>query len=175
MKIRLAVALSAAFLASAAFDAGAAKQPRIEADAYQGRTEQDAAKVLLEHALAQAGKGSWERIAVGRVFYLGGHKPEGRAIFDAILGGKHEDSDIYRIARVYAEAGEWNLAKPMFDSYVESNPKDEKALAEVGAHYLLNGDRAGAERLFERSFAIAPEIWATVAAAGAYLKVAPQE
>ncbi|MBN8728584.1 MAG: tetratricopeptide repeat protein [Xanthomonadales bacterium] len=174
MKIRLAVTVAVALLATAALDASAARQPRIEADVYQGRTEQDAAKALLERALAQAGKGSWERIAVGRVFYLGGHKAEGRAIFDAILA-EPEDSDVYRIARVYAEAGEWDAARPLFDRYLAANPKDEKALAEVGAHYLLNGDRAGAERLFARSFAIAPEFWATIAAAGAYLRVAPQE
>jgi hypothetical protein len=40
---------------------------------------------------------------------------------------------------------------------------------------LLNGDRETAESLFDRSFKRNPELWATVAAAGAYLGVKPQE
>ena len=114
-------------------------------------------------------------IAVGRVYYLSGHKAQGQQVFDAILGGDHEDSDVYRIARVYAEAGEWENAKPLFDGYVQRNPRDKTEIATVGAYYLLNGDRAGAERLFDQSFAVKPELWATVAAAGAYAGVAPQE
>jgi tetratricopeptide (TPR) repeat protein len=100
---------------------------------------------------------------------------QGQAIFDALLAGKHEDSDVLRIARVYREAGDWARAKPLFDAYVARNPKDKTEIAEVGAYYLLQGDRAGAEALFDRSFAVKPELWATVAAAGAYLGVAPQQ
>ena len=55
------------------------------------------------------------------------------------------------------------------------NPKDKKGLAEVGAYYLANGDRATAEALFARSFQLESDIWATVSAAGAYLDVPPQE
>ena len=61
-----------------------------------------------------------------------------------------------------------------FDRFLLRNPKDEQGLAEVGAHYLLNGDRETAEKLFARSFAH-PNVWATLAAAGAYAGVAPQE
>ena len=92
------------------------------------------------------------------------------------LNGKHEDSDVYRIARVYQEAGDWELAKPLFDRFLASNPDDEKGLAEVGAYYLLHGDRARAEQLFDRSFQVSPdELWATLAAADAYLNVKPEE
>ena len=142
---------------------------------FHGKSKEDAARALLDAARVQAGDGSWERIAIGRVLYLGGHKAEGQALFDAMLGGEHEDSDEFRIARVYREAGEWSKAKPLFDRFVASNPKDEKGLAEVGAFYLINGDRDGAERLFDRSFAISAEVWATVGAAGAYLGVVPEE
>jgi DNA-binding SARP family transcriptional activator len=76
---------------------------------------------------------------------------------------------------VYREAGEWARAKPLFDKYAAEHPKDEKELAEIGAYYLMNGDRATAENLFDRSFAVSSELWATVAAAGAYLGVVPQE
>ena len=143
---------------------------------YRGKPAPEAAKALLDVAREQAGKGSWERIAVGRVHYLGGQKAQGQAIFDAILAGKHDDSDGYRIARVYREAGEWSRAKPLFDRFLAANPEDEKGLAEVGAFYLLNGDRETAERLFDRSFEISDEeVWTSLSAAGAYLGVAPQE
>ena len=80
-----------------------------------------------------------------------------------------------RIARVYRQASEWDKAKPLLDRYVQENPKDEKGLAEAGANYLLNGDRATAENLLARSFKIEPELWATISASGAYMDVAPQE
>jgi len=142
---------------------------------YHGKPAPDAARALLAAAREQANDGSWELIGIGRLHYLGGQKAEGQAIFDALLAGDHEDSDVYRIARVYREAGEWAKAKPLFDRYLAANPDDEKGLAEVGAFYLLNGDRETAESLFDRSFSITPEVWATIAAAGAYLGVAPQE
>lgn len=63
----------------------------------------------------------------------------------------------------------------MFHRALAMEPEDEKWLAEIGAYYLLNGDRAGAEALFDRSLRGGDEMWATVAAAGAYLDVAPQE
>ena len=142
---------------------------------FQGKSKQDAANALLDTALVQAGKGSWERIAVGRVYYLGGNKAKGQQIFDALLAGKHEDGDAFRIARVYEEAGEWNKAKPMFDAYLVDNPNEAKDLAEVGAYYYLHGDRATGEQLFTRSFAAdSNEVWATIAAAGTYLGQKPQ-
>lgn len=175
MNLRIPLVIVALSLLAYCLPGQAAKQPKIQPDAYTGKLKQEAARTLLDAALLQAGKGSWERIAVGRVYYLGGMKADGQAIFDAILGGKHESSDLFRIARVYAEAGEWTKAKPLFDRYVSENPKDEKELAEIGAWYLRAGDRDEAERLFARSFSIEPELWATVAAAAGYLGVTPQD
>lgn len=144
---------------------------------YHDKAPRDAAKALLDLALVQAGKnGSWERIGVGRVYYLGGFKAEGQAIFDQMLAGKHEDSDLYRIARVYAEAGEWAKAKPLFERFLATNPDDAKGVAEVGAHYLLQGDRATAERMFDRALEIEDnDPWMSQHMAGAYLGVKPQE
>ena len=142
---------------------------------YRDRAPRESADALLDIARLQAGKGSWERIAVGRVYYLGGEKAKGQEIFDAILAADPEDSDEMRIAKVYEEAGEWDKAKPLFDSNLRQNPKDETDLATTGAYYLLNGDRAQAEALFDRSFKEKAEVWATVAAAGAYLGIKPQE
>ena len=141
---------------------------------YRDKPEPDAAQALLELAMEQADGGSWEEIAVGRVHYLGGDRARGQAIFDRWLNGRHEDSDVYRIARVYREAGEWDKARALFDRYVADNPRDESGLAEVGAYYLIAGDRATAERLFEQSFRD-PHFWSTVAVAGSYLDVPPQQ
>lgn len=148
---------------------------KIDPALYHGKPKPDAAKALLEAARAQAGDGSWERIAIGRIYYLGGSKSEGQAVFDDILSKKHAASDVFRIARVYRESGDWPKAKSLFDRYVSENPDDAQELAEVGAYYLINGDRDTAENLFDRSFKRSSELWATVAAAGAYLGVAPQE
>ena len=172
MKARTAVAVATAlFCAGIGVGWAATKNaPSL----YRGKPKEEAGLALVEAAKVQAGKGSWERIAVGRLLYLGGHKAEGQAIFDAMLAGDHEDSDEFRIARVYEEAHEWPKAKPLFDRFVANNPKDEKGLADIGTYYLLNGDRTTAERLFDRSFETL-EFWATVSAAGAYLGVPPQE
>ncbi len=141
--------------------------------AYHGKDKQQAAEALLQGALAQAGDGTWERIAVGRVYYLAGSKAQGQAIFDQVLSGRADGSDLMRVARVYCEAGEWPRAKVLFDKALAMEPEEQTWKAEVGAYYLLNDDRDGAEALFDRSLR-KDEVWATVAAAGAYLGLAPQ-
>lgn len=149
---------------------------RIDPGTYRGKSNTEAARALLEVAKQQAGKGSWERIGVGRVYYLGGMKPEGQAIFDSVTAKKPEAGDWFRIGRVYYQAGEWDRAKEAFDKALKMEPNNEKDLAEVGAYYMLQGDRAKAEEYFDRSFrAESGEVWATVAMAGSYLKVPPQE
>ena len=65
-------------------------------------------------------------------------------------------------------------AKELFDQYIAKHPKDDKGLSEVGAYYLLKGDRAKAEELFDKSFRLEEEVWSTVNAAGAYLGLPPQ-
>jgi tetratricopeptide (TPR) repeat protein len=177
MTVRITAA-AAAILFVAGIGVGfAAQKLRPTPATYHEKAPRDAGRALLDAALVQAGKnGSWERIGAGRVYYLGGFKAEGQAIFDSLLAGKHADSDVYRIARVYAEAGEWQKAKPLFDRFVAANPDDAKGLAEVGAHYMLQGDRATAERMFDRALEIEDgDPWMTEHMAGAYLGVRPQE
>jgi len=144
---------------------------------YRGKDAKEAAQALLQAALVQAGKnGSWERIGAGRVYYLGGFKAEGQAIFDALLSGKPDDSDLYRIARIYEEAGEWDKAKPLFERYLAANPGEGKDFAEVGSYYLLRGDRATAEKMFDRALELEREDpWTTERIAGAYLGVQPMK
>lgn len=155
--------------------AAAAAAEKIAPSQYHDKDPQQAAQALLAVAKVQAGKGSWERIAVGRIYYLGGFKSEGKAIFDDVLNHDPDASDLFRIARIYRQAGEWEQAKVLLERAVRDDPKDSSGMAELGAYYLLAGDRASAEALFDRSFQRDDELWATVAAAGAYLGVAPQE
>ena len=172
MKFRIVLIVLFAFVAGAGVGYAARRVPT---SVYKDVSKKEAGIALLVEARAQAGKGSWERIAVGRVYYLAGMKTEGQAIFDEVLAKKPESSDYFRIARVYREAGEWPKAKEYFDRYVQQNPKDDKGLAEVGAYYVMNGDRETAEQLFERSFKLESEMWSTVSAAAGYLGVEPQE
>jgi len=173
MKIRQTALATLVF--AAGIGVGVAGQQKLDVSLFQGKSNLEAARALLGSARTQAGDGSWERIAIGRVYYLGGMKPEGQAIFDQVLAEKHKPSDELRIARVYREAGEWHKAKPLFDHYLVEEPKDATDTAEIGSYYLMSGDRPKAEELFTRSFGLKPELWATVAAAGGYLNVAPQE
>lgn len=164
----------AALVFTAGIGVGYSAKLRPVPSMYQGKDNKEAAKALLEVALVQAGKGSWERIGVGRVYYLGGFKAEGQKIFDALLAGEHEDSDVYRIARVYQQAGEWEKARVLFEQHLARNPEEAKDLAEIGAYYYMQGDRAKAEQLFSKSFAVeGDEVWSTLSAAGAYLGVRP--
>ena len=146
------------------------------ADIFQGKEPKAAATALLDNALKLAGDGSWERIAVGRAWYLGGDKAKGQQIFDGVTGGKKvEGSDYFRIARVYVEAGEWDKARTTFDKAIAMNADDDTGAVEYGAFSNLNGDRTKAEILFRTSMQKKPkEFWHWVNAGGSYLGVKPQ-
>jgi tetratricopeptide (TPR) repeat protein len=172
MKFRFAVMAGVLFVSGIAVGYAAQKTaPSL----YRDKGSQEAARALLELATEQADGGSWELIAIGRVYYLGGAKAEGQAIFDKVLAHKPEESDLFRIARVYQEAGDWPQAKALFDRYMATDPGDAGEIAMVGSYYMLHGDRAAAETLFDRSFGEDADFWANVAAAGSYLGVEPQE
>jgi tetratricopeptide (TPR) repeat protein len=174
MKTKTTIALTFVFALGLAAGAFAAK--KFDSKLYRGKDKTQAAKDLLELARKQAGKGSWERIGVGRVYYLGGMKAEGQAIFDEVTAKKPEPTDWWRIGRVYWEAGEWDKARAAFEKSLEKNPNDDKGLAELGAYYLIKGDREKAEELFDKSFSIeSGEVWNTAMMAGGYLGVRPQE
>jgi tetratricopeptide (TPR) repeat protein len=155
----------------------AAKKYAVDPALFRGQEPAKATESLLALARGQAADGTWERIAVGRVLYLTGKKTEGQQVFDEVLSGKKvEPADWMRVARVYEEAGEWEKAKPWFDKVIAASPKDEDWHAEVGALYLLHGDRARAEELFARSFQLDPEnLYNTLRAASAYAGLAPKE
>jgi len=141
---------------------------------YRSKPRRAAGMDLLNLARSQAGKGSWENIAVGRVYYLAGSRGQGQAIFDAANAKKADAGNWMRIGRTYWQAKEWGKAQAAFEKALAMEPKDAPWLAEIGAYYNLQGDRAKAEELFDRSFALdSSEVWHTVNVAGSYLGVEP--
>jgi tetratricopeptide (TPR) repeat protein len=141
---------------------------------YSGQEPKAAAAALLAQAEKLAGKGSWERIGVGRVYYLSGEKTKGQALFDAVLAGKVATSDLYRIANVYAIAGEMDKAGPLFERAIQMDPESEKNLMEAGCWFNLLGNRERAEQLFDKAFTLSPnDEWLYVSAAASYVGVQP--
>lgn len=158
-------------LVAGAFARGKAIDPAT----YRGKSKTDAAKALLELAKTQAGKGSWENLAVARTSYIGGMKSDGQAIIDAVTSSKKvEGSDWMRVGEIYYDANEWQKARDAFDQAMRMEPKNASFFAEAGAFYNLKGDRAKAEELFDKAFALqSDEVWRTVDIAGSYLGVSP--
>ena len=110
---RFATIAAACFAAGALTQSGLAqtKKPSYEPSMLQGSPAEVGAR-FLEGALVLAEQGSWERIAVGRAWYFGGDKVKGQQNLDGVTSSrKVEGSDWFRIARVYAEAGEWPEAR----------------------------------------------------------------
>ena len=166
------------FLAGGLLQAAVQQSPKptFSADLVKGKEPLAAATALLDGALQLAKNGSWERIAVGRAWYLSGDKAKGQKIFDTVTGNKGvEDSDWFRIGRIYAEAEEWDKAQAAFDRALAMNKNDDTGMIEYGALANLNKDRAKAEALFEQAMKRNPrEFWHWVNAGGSYLGVRPQ-
>lgn len=158
------------FILGLAIGVEAGKDDEVDVSHFRGHGPERAAQNLLDIALNQAGKGSWERIAVARIHYLSGDRERGQEMIDGIT--KRDASDWMRIGRLYWQADEWDRAKDAFERVLEDKPKDEDWLAEIGAYYNLKGDRAKAEELFDRSFREdADNLYNTLSAAGSYLGV----
>ncbi len=163
------------FVLGAALGSFAAKKGGVTPAAWAGASPEEAAANLLALGKDLAENGSWQNINLGRVHYLSGDKAVAEGLFDRYRHG-NDAGDVIRIARVYAQANEWDKAKPLFDRVLELEPKDEDWLVEVGAYYNLNGDRGHAEELFARGFQSAPKnLNNTLTAAGSYVGVAPRK
>jgi tetratricopeptide (TPR) repeat protein len=156
--------------------AQAPKPPAFSLDLVKGKSAKEASAALLDGALQLAETGSWERIAVGRAWYLGGDKLKGQQIFDGVTTNKKvESSDWFRIGRVYAEAKEWDKATSAFDRALALKAGDDSGMIEYGALANLHGDRAKAEELFDKAMKKnSRDFWHWVTAGGSYLGVSPQ-
>ena len=154
----------------------AQKKNAFNADVFQGKEPKVAAAAMLDNALKIARDGSWERIAVGRAWYLGGDKAKGQQIFDAVTSDKKaKASDWFRVARVYVEANEWDKAQAAFDKALAIEPDDDSGMVEYGALLNVKKDRAKAETYFTKAMTKNPgEFWHWVGAGGSYLGVPPQ-
>ena len=117
----------------------------------RGKSAKDAGYAALTEAEHLANGGSWELIAVGRVYYLTGEKARGQALFDYVANGKAGGSDLERIADVYAEAGENDKASALYERMLTIDPKDDSSQALLGAWYMRIGQRERGEMLLERA------------------------
>ena len=129
----------------------AQKRNAFNGDLFQGKEPKAAAAALLDNALKLAEDGSWERIAVGRAWYLGGDKAKGQQIFDAVTSSKKaKASDWFRVGRVYVEANEWDKAQSAFDKALALEPDDDSGMIEFGAlAERQQGSRQGRSALHE--------------------------
>lgn len=143
-------------------------------DLYQGKEPAVAGDSVLRVSLAQAGDGSWERLAVARAYYLGGQKETAQRLIDAVLSAKPEASDYRRVLRIYGEAQEWDKVLATAEKLAAVAPKDGDDLAEAGAWTNLAGQREQAEALFARALAEKPkDVWVSAMIGGSYLGVTP--
>jgi tetratricopeptide (TPR) repeat protein len=177
-RVRLVAWCVSSFLVGALATAGLAQSRKLSytPDLVAGKPPQAVGAVLLDGALQLAGSGSWERLAVGRAWYLGGDKKRGQEIIDGVLQSrKVAASDWFRAGRIYTEAGEWDRAKDAFEKALAADEDDDSGMIEYGALANLQGDRERAETLFARAMKKNPrEFWHWVNAGGSYLGVKPQ-
>jgi len=145
--------------------------------AFKGKPAKEGAYAALAEAERLAGKGSWELIGIGRVYYLSGDKTKGQAIFDRVLSAKPETSDYQRLGDVYAEAHENDKADEYYQKVLaaDAKGKDDTARAEIGAYYIRTDRREKGEELLATALAKNPdENWHYVRAAEALLGVPPK-
>ena len=156
--------------------AAQARRPTFSLALVQDKEPNVAAAALLDGALVLAEDGSWEKIAVGRAWYLGGDKAKASQIFDSVTSNKKvEGSDWFRLGRVYSEAGEWDKARDAFDRALALDPGDDSGMIEYGALANIHKDRVRAEMLIAKAMEKKPrEFWHWVGAGGSYLGVRPQ-
>jgi tetratricopeptide (TPR) repeat protein len=140
----------------------------------EGKPDREAGLAALAEAEHLAASGTWELIAVGRVYYLSGDKAKAQSLFDRATSGKQNGGDWQRVGEVYAEAGDNAKAEESFQKMLTLDPKDDSGQAEVGAWYIRIGQRAKGEELLTKALQKHPaEVWHYVRAAEGLLRVPP--
>jgi tetratricopeptide (TPR) repeat protein len=175
MKKVAVVVMAAACLTAGVGIGYAAKTKGPGMSLVSGKPAKEAGIAALKEAERLAEGGSWEMIQIARVYYLSGDKATGQGILDKVSSSTKESSDLVRIARVYAEAGENAKAEELFLRVIAADPKDDSGQAEVGAWYIRTGQREKGEELLSRAFARnSDDIWHYVRAGEAYMGVSPK-
>jgi tetratricopeptide (TPR) repeat protein len=178
MKTGLIVALAAGCLALGIGlgSAGREKEKFPGMDLIRGKAPKEAGLACLQEAQKLAGNGSWELLAVARVYYLSGDREKGQALIDQVLSAKPQGSDWQRVGAIYADAGEVPKAEAAYEKTLAADPKqkDDTGRAEIGAWYIRIGQREKGEELFAQALAKNPdEVWHYLRAAEAFLAVPP--
>jgi tetratricopeptide (TPR) repeat protein len=176
MKTGLTVALAAGCVALGIGlgSVGREKEKYPGMDLIRGKDAKEAGLACLQEAQKLAGNGTWELLAVARVYYLSGDKEKGQALIDRVLNAKPQGSDWQRAGEIYAAAGEVPKAAAAYEKTLAADPKDDTGRAEIGSWYIRIGQREKGEELFAQAFAKHPdELWHYVRASEAFLGVPP--
>jgi tetratricopeptide (TPR) repeat protein len=172
MKAALAVTVSVGCMALGVCAGILAKDKYPGIDLIRGRPAHEAGMAALQEAEVLAGKGSFEQIAVARVYYLTGDKDKAQSIIDRVSSSKPAASDWQRIGEIYADAGENSMAEDYFQRALVADPKDDTGHAEIGAWFIRIGQRDRGEDLLAQAFNKNPgNVWHYVLAAEALLGV----
>jgi tetratricopeptide (TPR) repeat protein len=148
------------------------KSPGIEM--LRGKPPKEAAAAALQRAETLAGKGSWELIAIARVYYLSGDHEKAQSLIDRALSHKPKATDFQRVGEIFAAAGENAKAEDYFQRALAADPGDDTGQSEVGAWYIRTGRREQGEDLLAKALAKNPEeVWHYVRASEAYLSIPP--
>jgi len=140
-----------------------------------GKPAKEAGLAMLAEAERLAGTGTWELIAVGRIYYLSGDKERAQLLFDKATSGKPDAGNWQRVAAVWEEIGDKAKAEECYQkALVLMGPKDDTGQADVGAWFIRSGRRAKGEELLTRAMQRSPnEIWHYVRASEALLGLPP--
>jgi tetratricopeptide (TPR) repeat protein len=176
MNRALVVACSAGCLALGIGIGLAAKDAKFPGiDAVRGKPPREAALSALGIAETLAKDGTWERLGIARVYYLGLDKARGQELIDKVMAGKIKGSDYQRVGQIYAEAGENERAEQLFTQALALDAKDDTGQAEIGAWYIRRGQREKGEQLLAQAFGRNPnEVWHYLRVAEAYMNLSPR-
>jgi tetratricopeptide (TPR) repeat protein len=174
MKTALVVTVSVGCMALGVCAGILAKDKYPGIDLIRGKPAHEAGMAALQEAEFLAGKGTYEQIAVARVYYLTGDKDRAQAIIDRVSSSSSKPgaSDWQRIGEIYADAGENSKADDYYQKALAADPKDDTGHAEMGAWYIRIGQRDKGEDLLAQAFNRNPgDVWHYVLAAEALLGV----